>query len=62
MMGFPSCTVTLITWTDHVRVLSAVSSGVVVAVAEEARRGGLLHGGAQHLEGFQQQELLPVSL
>lgn len=43
-------------------VPTAISPGVVVAVAEEAWRAGRLHRGAQHLEGFQQQELLPVPL
>lgn len=41
---------------------AAISSGVIITVAEEARRACSLHGRAQHLEGFQPQELLPVSL
>lgn len=41
---------------------SAISSGVIITVAEEARRACSLHWRAQHLEGFQPQELLPVSL
>ena len=41
---------------------AAISSGVVVAVAEEAWGAGPLQRGAQHLEGLQQPELLPVPL
>lgn len=43
-------------------VPAAVSSGLLLAVAEEARRAGALQRRAQHLEGLQPQELLPVSL
>lgn len=48
-------------WNLHC-VSAAVSSGLIVPVAEEARRAGGLQRRAQHLEGFQPQELLPVSL
>lgn len=41
---------------------AAFPSGVIVPVAEEVRRARRLHRRAQHLEGFQPQELLPVSL
>lgn len=43
-------------------VLAAVSSGVGVAVVEEARRTGRLQRRAQLVEGVHQQELLPVPL
>lgn len=43
-------------------VPAAVPSGLLLTVAEEARRAGALQRGAQHLEGFQPQELLPVPL
>lgn len=54
-----TCRPSLLTWTDCAP--AAVSSGVIIAVAEEAWRAGRLHRRAQHLEGFQPQELLPVS-
>lgn len=53
---------TVLTWTDDSCDLAAVSSVVIIEVAEEARWAGRLHWRAQHLEGFQPQELLPVSL
>lgn len=43
-------------------VSSAVPVGVFIALAQEARRAVGLHRRTQHLEGFQQQELLPVPL
>lgn len=42
--------------------LAAVSPGVSITVAEEARWAGHLQRGAQHLEGLQPQEQLSVPL
>lgn len=43
-------------------MLTGIPTGVIIAVAEEARWVAPLTWRVQHMEGFQHQKLLPVCL